>query len=157
MSGGVRFSEEWLREHQARQGAIAQARPVVTAAIVLPDDADEETHQLALMRWAENVVEVHPELALLTHVPNGGKRRKSEAARLKGMGVRPGYPDLALNVPRGPYAGLFIELKASNGKVSAEQSDWIKVLNRWGNRAVVCWGADAARLEILNYLALGVT
>lgn len=30
------------------------------------------------------------------HVPNGGKRGKTEAARLKGLGVKPGVPDVLI-------------------------------------------------------------
>lgn len=154
---GLRWTEDMLREHQQRRSTQAAIRPIASAAIVVPDGSDEATHQAALIRWADSVVGVHPELACLTHVPNGGKRGKVEAARLAGQGVRKGFPDLILPVPRGPYGGLQIELKAPDGKVSEEQSDWIKRLNRHGNRAVICWGAENARLEIMNYLTLGAT
>lgn len=48
---------------------------------------------------------------LLFHIPNGGKRTKIEASRLKAMGVLPGVPDLFLALPLGGYHGMFIEIK----------------------------------------------
>lgn len=48
---------------------------------------------------------------LLFHIPNGGKRTKIEASRLKAMGVLPGVPDLFLALPSGGYHGMFIEVK----------------------------------------------
>lgn len=54
--------------------------------------------------------------------PNGGRRNKAEAAKLKAMGVRKGIPDLFLPIPRQGYHGLYIETKKiKNGKVSPDQ------------------------------------
>lgn len=54
------------------------------------------------------------------HVPNGGKRSKSEAARFRAMGVKAGVPDMI-----APYNGLYIELKRQRGgTVSAAQKQW---------------------------------
>ena len=73
----------------------------------------EDSHQIALMAWANDseTRKIYPELEWLFHIPNGGSRHKIEAGKLKAMGVKPGVPDLALLVPKGPYNGLFIELK----------------------------------------------
>src|SRR5215467_2588651 len=46
------------------------------------------------------------------HIPNGGLRLRSEAARLKGLGTRAGAPDLIL-IHEGRVYGL--ELKAPGG------------------------------------------
>jgi hypothetical protein len=52
------------------------------------------------------------------HVPNGGYRRPVEAARLKGLGVRPGVPDVVA-VHRGQvYA---IEFKTEYGRATNSQ------------------------------------
>lgn len=75
---------------------------------LLPTEAQE---QATLFSWAEMQSGRRPELRLLFHIPNGGSRGKAEAARFKMEGVKPGVPDLFLPVPRGPWHGLFIELK----------------------------------------------
>lgn len=46
----------------------------------------EEIEQTCLFRWAALESGAHPELALLHAIPNGGKRSKSEAARMKAAG-----------------------------------------------------------------------
>lgn len=121
----------------------------------------EDAHQTALFDWAERVRGRYPELINLMHVPNGGRRGKLEAVRLKRQGVRPGYPDIALDVARGAYHGLRIELKATRAdlgrkpQVSPEQRDWLARLEAQGYRAVVCEGWEAASAEIESYLARG--
>jgi hypothetical protein len=71
-------------------------------------------------------------------IPNGGKRSKREAERLKLEGVSPGVPDLFV-----PQWRLWIEMKAAKGgRLSFEQSDWVDHLNDMGDRhwAYVCAG-----------------
>ena len=65
----------------------------------------ESQEQQALFSWAEYAKGLHPELGLLYHIPNGGKRDKLEAARLKLEGVKAGVPDLCLPVARGGAQG----------------------------------------------------
>lgn len=95
----------------------------------------------------------HPELALLYHIPNGGKRGKIEAARLKGMGVKPGVPDYHLPVARGGYHGVWIELKAPRGRTSEEQRQWITDLRTQGHLAEVCVGWIEAKHVLQRYLS----
>lgn len=122
----------------------------------------EDRHQAALFDWCKLAVAAHPDLAMLMHVPNGGKRNAREAGRLKRQGVRAGYPDLVLDVARGGYHGLRIELKATRAElgrkpeVSPLQRQWLDRLNLQGYRALVCEGWEQARDEILGYLALAV-
>jgi len=113
----------------------------------------EDDHQTALFRWARLQSKVMPELDLLLHVPNGGKRNAREAARLKAQGTKAGVPDLCLPVPRGGKHGLWIELKApENGRVSVDQKRWIEALNKQGYVACVCVGWLQARNVIIEYL-----
>lgn len=112
----------------------------------------EDNEQITLFQWAEYQSGKFPELKMLYHIPNGGKRSKVEAGRFKAMGVKSGVPDIHLPVPRGLYHSLYIELKAPKGKVSENQADWLAGLNRYGNKAVVCYGWEQAALEIKNYL-----
>lgn len=113
----------------------------------------EHQEQAALVEWAERAHGTHPELRLLAAVPNGGARHKAVAAKLKAEGVRPGYPDLLLDVARGGFHGLRIELKRRDGgRVSEDQSWWHERLRIRGYRVEVCRGWEAARDVILEYL-----
>lgn len=67
--------------------------------------------QEMLFRWITYQLDEYPELALLYHIPNGGKRDAKTATILKRQGVKAGVPDLHLPVARGGYHGLYIELK----------------------------------------------
>lgn len=113
-----------------------------------PEDIEQEK----LMRWARDTEVVYPELALLYHVPNGGKRNAAEAAHLKRLGVKAGVPDLCLPVARGKFHGLYIELKARKNKPTDAQRSWIDALDAQGYAAFVCYGAEAAKNLIERYL-----
>lgn len=114
---------------------------------------DEHAHQVALFTWRDHAVRAMPELRWLFCVPNGGARSPRTAARLKAEGVRRGVPDLALPVPRGGYAGLWIELKRpGRHSVSPEQREWIAGLRDLGHRAEVAVGWLEARDVIVDYL-----
>lgn len=90
------------------------------------------------------------------HIPNGGTRAKSEAGRFKAEGVKAGVPDIFLPVPRGEYAGLFIEMKRrKGGRVSIDQSMWLEALKKQGYRTAVCRGWEQARDVIGGYLGCG--
>lgn len=106
------------------------------------------------MQWTAYAMGTYPELNLLYHVPNGGKRNAAEAAHLKRQGVKAGVPDLCLPVPRGKYHGLYIELKAKNNQPTETQIDWLKALAAQGFKTAVCWGFEAARSVIESYMRL---
>lgn len=113
----------------------------------------EGEEQATLFHWCEMVKGKYPELQLLFHIPNGGERRKSEAARMKAEGVKPGVPDLFLPVACGGYHGMFIEMKRrEGGRVSKEQRTWIHNLEWQGYRVEVCRGWEAAKQAIERYL-----
>lgn len=90
------------------------------------------------------------------HVPNGGLRSKSEAARLKRQGVKAGVPDLCIPVPNASNHALYIEMKAEGGRVSSQQSEWIGLLRSHGNCAYVCYGAGNAIALIELYVSDGI-
>lgn len=124
-----------------------------SAAIPAPRESVEQTR---LFQWAHLAMGKYPELALMYHIPNGGSRHKLEAAHLKAQGVRAGVPDICLPVARGPYHGLYIELKREDGgKLSATQSEWLDGLDRQGYRAVCCHGWERAAEEIQQYMEAG--
>lgn len=112
----------------------------------------EAQEQKFLFQWAGVSRQKYPELELLFHVPNGGRREAREAASLKKQGVKPGVPDLILPVARGEYFGLYIELKAGKNKPSEHQLEWIENLNQQGYFVKVCYGWIEASEVITNYL-----
>lgn len=113
----------------------------------------EDAEQMAVIEWAELQAGRWPELAMLYHIPNGGKRGKIEAARFKAMGVKAGVPDLCLPVARGGYHGLYIEMKRrEGGRLSADQAEWIGSLRREGYCAYRCDGCRDAQLVLEAYL-----
>jgi len=112
----------------------------------------EFAEQSALLCWCAMNKDKYPELDMLVHVPNGGSRNKAEAARLKISGVKAGYPDLILDVPRGPYHGLRIEMKYGKGKLSCEQIKWAARLHEQGYRVEVCYTWRSAAEVLLSYL-----
>lgn len=118
----------------------------------------EHYEQAALIAWADNprTREQWPDLEMLFAVPNGGARHPAVAAKLKAEGVRRGVPDLICLQPRGPYCGLAIELKATGGRPTPEQREWIARLEARGYCAHVCVGWERAREVIEEYLGIEV-
>jgi hypothetical protein len=115
----------------------------------------ESVEQICLFRWADFESWKHPELELMFHIPNGGKRCKTTAKRLKAEGVKAGVPDICLPVSRGSYHGLYIEMKKLKGnKATKNQNEWIEKLRKQGYAALVCYGWEEASNVILEYLNL---
>ncbi|MEI7308731.1 VRR-NUC domain-containing protein [Pectobacterium carotovorum] len=109
-----------------------------------PHQAELE-EQAALIEWADKTVINGVKIGnFLLHIPNEGKRGPKAARDAKRLGVRAGVPDLFLALPRGGYAGLWIEIKAKGGKLSAQQEVWLKRLEDAGYRAVCCFGFEQA-------------
>jgi hypothetical protein len=75
------------------------------------------------------------------HCPNGGKRRKVEAAIMKGLGVRPGVSDLILLRNGHAYA---LELKADGGRPTVDQMEFISDWNSAGGYGCIVEGLDRA-------------
>lgn len=116
----------------------------------------EQDAQIAIMDWWHNIVannDVEVPEAALYHIPNGGTRNVIEAKMLKRAGVRSGVPDLFLSIPRGPFHGLYIELKRlGGGKASDNQLAFIAFARAQGYAAYVCHGEKAAETLISEYI-----
>lgn len=118
------------------------------------DVPSESVEQQWLFNWARLSRGKYPELNLMYHIPNGGKRSGvREGAKLKREGVKAGVPDIHLPVARKGFHGLYIELKRrKGGSVKATQKKWLEDLKEQGYYACICRGADEAMKVIENYL-----
>jgi hypothetical protein len=118
-----------------------------------PRTNPEEQLQIAV---AEYLALAAPDL-MWFHVPNGEKRSKATAGRLKAMGVRAGVPDLCFILPGG--ASAFIELKAGKGRLTSEQVAFFDAIPVEVPRAVcrsvedvaaalMSWGVSLRRVQV---------
>ena len=157
----LRWTEEELEEYKKRvsvEGGHVRARSATKpcrGSIAPPaqEPPYEDEEQITLFEWAAAMTYTYPELRWLYHVPNGGSRGTAEAGRFKAMGVKSGIPDVALDIPRGGFHGLRVEMKRTKGgKLSDAQREWIDHYNAIGYRAVVCHGWQEAAKAIEEYL-----
>ena len=114
--------------------------------------AYESVEQQFFFEWAALEAWKHPELRLLYHIPNEGKRSARQGARMRAEGLRAGVPDICLPVPRGGYSALYIELKAGRNKPTPDQLAWLDALDKAGNKTAVCWGWQSASKAVVEYL-----
>lgn len=97
----------------------------------------ELSEHLALASWLRRVV---PD-AKWFHPPNGEKRSKSTATKLRAMGVSAGVPDIVMLEPRR----IVVELKKLGvNKPSQEQAEWLAAFERAGFATATCSGWRSA-------------
>ncbi|EOV1641437.1 VRR-NUC domain-containing protein [Yersinia enterocolitica] len=112
----------------------------------------ETEEQAALIAWADKTVINGICIGdYLIHIPNEGKRGPKAARDAKRLGLRKGVPDLFLALPRGGYAGLWIEMKARHGKLSLQQSKWLQRLDNAGYYTICCFSFDQGVESVVNY------
>jgi hypothetical protein len=156
-ASGVRWTEDDYREYQARRVQLPLGRVdglSITRRVNVSRYEWQEAYKL--VTWADGEGgKILPEVKRLYAIPNGGFRHKAVAGKMKAQGVRAGVPDFALDVARGGYHGLRIELKRRvGGTLSPAQRDWIAWLTDQGYLAVVCKGWEEARDKLIEYLSL---
>ncbi len=116
--------------------------------------SSEDNEQAMLFQWAEIAALNCPELRLMYHVPNEGKRSVSTGNRLKRLGLKSGVPDIALPVARGGYHGLYIEMKYGRNTLTENQRIWLDMLRKTGHMTAVCYSFIEAKDVILGYLGM---
>ncbi|CQI92233.1 VRR-NUC domain-containing protein [Yersinia frederiksenii] len=113
----------------------------------------ETEEQTALIEWADKTVIDGICIGdYLIHIPNEGKRGPKAAKDAKRLGLRKGVPDLFLALPRGGYAGLWIEMKAQGGQSTIEQFCWLRKLDNVGYVATTCFSFSQAKDTVVKYL-----
>lgn len=121
----------------------------------------EDVEQSFLMQWCHLSRGTYPDLAWIYAIPNFSGHYGTDRSRLiagkklKQLGRKKGYPDLGLDVAKGSYHGLRIELKrCQGGTVSPEQHQWHDRLRAQGYCVLICRGWEAASRDLLWYLSL---
>ena len=130
-----------------------------------PSEHEIQASAIAELKLRERIM---PELKLLYAIPNGkGSRVVTRMTRrgpvkycpqglkAKREGQKAGIPDLHWPVARGPYIGLYIEVKTPNGVLSADQKNVIPALQKEGHQVMVARSADEIVTFVMGYAALG--
>ena len=88
------------------------------------------------------------------HIANEGKRTRYAGDLLKQMGMRAGFPDLCVPIPKGKYHGFYIEMKSASGKATKDQIRWLKCLKNNDYATAICYSSTEAIDKIEKYLRL---
>mgnify|MGYP003408781518 FL=1 len=113
-----------------------------------PEAAEQEN----VIKWARDNEKTYPFLWMLHSSLNGVKLSKMQAGKAKASGMLSGVPDLFLPVKNNNFVGLYIEMKSTKGRVSVEQSRYLKCAAENGYSVVVCYSAVDAINTIKSYL-----
>lgn len=110
----------------------------------------EVSLQIYLIRYLK---EVCPDECVFFHVPNGERRDKSTASKLKMMGVVAGIPDICLIHNGKTY---FLELKTTTGKLSKNQEIVINKLKKAGVETRVVMNLEQVKGCLLEWNIISV-
>lgn len=88
------------------------------------------------------------------HIPNERRCTPQHGAILKRMGVLSGVSDLFFPRGNGRYPGMFMELKAPNGKLSIAQAQFLLDRTNDGYYCIVCYNAEDAIHAIKEFYHL---
>src|SRR5699024_2367061 len=122
----VVYSTKPRRRTEARKGGGAAMTDYIHAE---GKTESESVEQQTFFQEEADATGTHPDLRLMYHVPNEGKRSARQGARMRAEGLRAGVPDICLPVPRGGYSALYIELKAGRNKPTDDQLAWLAALD----------------------------
>ena len=104
----------------------------------------EDAEQMEFVQWFRRT---YPGVRIFA-IPNGGQRHPAVAAKMKATGVSKGIPDLFI-----PEWKLWVEMKRVKGStVSPEQKDWMQYLSEKDYSTMVCFGAEAAKKQVLFFV-----
>jgi hypothetical protein len=122
------------------------------------NDEPEHREQVALFAKIDGPDgATFPELRQCYAIPNGGKRGMLTARKMKAEGVRAGELDINLDLARGGYFGLRLEMKAPGGALSVDQRTRIEQHHANGLAADVAYGCDDGWRILTRYIQLPPT
>lgn len=96
------------------------------------DRITESEIRKAVVTYADTMAKTDPNYSMLVGIPNEGRRSFFYGRKLKDEGLRAGFPDTFLFVPRGLFLGAAIEFKRPGGVLSEKQRYWIGKLTDQG-------------------------
>ena len=111
----------------------------------------ESIEQAKVVAWARANENNYPYLWMLHNSLNGLKRTKNAQGKAKQQGMLSGVPDLFLPVKNKYFFGLYIEMKSAKGRISIEQSKFLKDVSDNGYAEFVCYSANEAIKRIEDY------
>jgi hypothetical protein len=103
------------------------------------------------MREREQAESV-PEMRLAVY--DWHKKNKRKYPELRLLYVQRSDFALCLPVPRGNFSSLYIRLKTKECNFTLPEVESLKLLNEYGNLAVVCFSSADAINTIIQYLEL---
>lgn len=140
--------------------AVAAAAPELVARKAprsarspAPMKVSEDDLQISCFQWIELMRPAHPILEWIIHVPNGGKRPRGAAGKLKAMGVKPGVLDVLLPLPFNGWSGLAIEMKVGSNRTTEQQDDWLQAFAASGYYTAVCYTLEDFMTHVGRFLA----
>lgn len=121
--------------------------------------ASEHAIQAAYFQWVRLA---YPGTKLIYAVPNAAKRGPALASWMKAEGLTAGIPDINIDIPRTPpymafvptggFHGMRIETKSIKGKLTDEQAEAHKQLQKAGYFVTVCRDTESMILQTKIYL-----
>ena len=173
VQGGMSAEEDAARRLKRQRAMRESERKRAAAKAPMPT---EHAEQAVLCQWWAVYAAAHKlDVRLLMAIPNAqkfmslAKNMHAALATVRAEGFRDGAPDLLLAMPRRmlcPWvdgsrlqvetqdAGLFIEIKRLDGKLSADQHSFGLLLQAQGYAWMVAKGAAEAIRAIEAYLGL---
>ena len=131
--------------------AVDKNPRIATVKLKRRNAKPEAIEQAKVVAWARANENNYPYLWMLHSSLNGLKRTKNAQGKAKQQGMLSGVPDLFLPVKNNNFVGLYIEMKSTKGRVSVEQSKFLKDVSDNGYAAFVCYSADDAIKRIEDY------
>ena len=110
----------------------------------------ESRMQQACIKWFRLQF---PDLAMLMFaVPNGGHRRRIEAAIMKAEGVTAGVADVLFLYPNKDYHGLCIEFKTAKGRQTDAQKAFARIVEQHGYKYIIVRSLLQFINEVKSYI-----
>ena len=102
----------------------------------------EDQEQMYFVQWFRRT---YPDVKIYS-TPNGGHRHIAVAVKMKATGQSKGVPDLCI-----PAWRLYIEMKrVKGGRLSPDQIEWIKYLEKVGYSVIIGFGALDAQQKLIK-------
>lgn len=106
----------------------------------------------ALWEWCQLNSSAIPELGLMFHIPNEGKRSAITGARLITIGMVRGVFDYFWGFHYSTFHGVFIEIKTQKGRPTEEQLEFKRKWEKFDYECLICYGWKNAAAFMVNRL-----